>query len=91
MDVYYGSGISEERGFNVIGAIAGDMIGAPYEKSQIKRKDFDILVSGLTDDTVLTVAVADAVLNCGDFAETIKRHAQKYHSLLYGGRFRKWM
>jgi ADP-ribosylglycohydrolase len=75
----------------VIGAIAGDMIGAPYERSQIKRKDFNILVSGFTDDTVLTVAVADAVLNRGDFAKTIKQYAQKYPYQGYGGTFRKWM
>ena len=50
----------------MIGAIAGDMIGASYERSHIKRKDFEIVVSGFTDDTVLTVAVADAVLNKGE-------------------------
>ena len=75
----------------MIGAIAGDMIGAPYERSHIKRKDFEIVVSGFTDDTVLTVAVADAVLNKGDFAQALKQYAQKYHDRGYGGSFRKWM
>jgi ADP-ribosylglycohydrolase len=77
--------------FVMIGAIAGDMIGAPYERSHIKRKDFEIVVSGFTDDTVLTVAVADAILNKGDFARALKQYAQKYHDRGYGGSFRKWM
>jgi ADP-ribosylglycohydrolase len=50
-----------------------------------------LLVSGFTDDTVLTVAVADAILSGGDFAEFIKRYAQLYPHAGYGGTFRKWM
>ncbi len=49
----------------MIGAIAGDMIGAPYEGFPKKSKDFYPLVSRFTDDTVLTVAVASAILNLG--------------------------
>jgi ADP-ribosylglycohydrolase len=75
----------------MIGAIAGDMIGAPYERSPIKRKDFDIVVSGFTDDTVLTVAVADVILNRGDFAQTLKQYARQHPRRGYGGSFRKWM
>ena len=63
----------------MIGAIAGDMLGSLYERYPIKNKDFDLLVSGFTDDTVLTVAVADAILSGGDFAEFIKRYAQLTH------------
>ena len=75
----------------MIGAIAGDMIGSPYERFPIKHKDFDLLVSAFTDDTVLTVAVARAILNQSDYAKSIKSFAQKYHSLPYGGSFRRWM
>ena len=75
----------------MIGAIAGDMLGSLYERYPIKHKDFDLLVSGFTDDTVLTVAVADAILSGGDFAEFIKRYAQFYPHAGYGGTFRKWM
>ena len=73
----------------MIGAIAGDMIGAPYERSHIKRKDFEIVVSGFTDDTVLTVAVADAILNKGDFAQALKQYAQQYPRRGYGGGFQR--
>ena len=75
----------------MIGAIAGDMIGSPYERYPIKHKDFDLLVSTFTDDTVLTVAVAHAILNQADYTESIKSFAQKYHHLPYGGSFREWM
>ena len=75
----------------MIGAIAGDMIGSPYERHPIKNKDFQILVSGFTDDTVLTVAVAYAIIKETDFGESMKSFAQKYHHLPYGRSFRKWM
>jgi len=75
----------------MIGAIAGDMIGAPYEGAPIKHKDFDLVVAGFTDDTVLTVAVADAVLSKSGFARTLKRYARRYPDRGYGGRFREWI
>jgi len=75
----------------MIGAIAGDMIGSPYEAYPIKTKNFDLLVSAFTDDTVLTVAVANSILNNVDYSESIKSFAQKYHNLPYGGSFRKWI
>lgn len=75
----------------MIGAIAGDMIGAPYERFGIKHKDFKPVVSAFTDDTVLTVAVADALLNRGDFAATIKHYARRYPHRGYGGTFRHWI
>ena len=75
----------------MIGAIAGDMIGSPYEARPIKHKDFELRVASFTDDTVLTVAVAKAILDGGGYGDSIKRFAQEYHSLPYGGSFRRWM
>lgn len=75
----------------MIGAIAGDMIGSPYEAWPIKDKDFPLRVADFTDDTVLTVAVADALLGGGDFAASLRRFARRYPGAGYGGRFRKWM
>jgi ADP-ribosylglycohydrolase len=74
----------------MIGAIAGDMIGSPYERYPTKSKDIGATVASFTDDTVLTIAVADVILNDTDCADTIKRYAQKYQSLPYGGTFRRW-
>ena len=49
----------------MIGAIAGDVIGSVFESQPIKTKQFHLFIedSRFTDDTVLTVAVADAILN----------------------------
>ncbi len=47
------------------GAIIGDVVGSPYEFSRNKRKDFSPLFHpkvGITDDTIMTVAVADSLL-----------------------------
>ena len=60
----------------MIGTIAGDMIGSPYERSPVKHKNFQLHVSSFTDDTVLTVA--HAILSGGDMAATIKAFAQRY-------------
>ena len=75
----------------MIGAIAGDMIGSPYEMYPTKSMDFEISVSAFTDDTVLTVAVAYWILFDADCASCLKKFAQKYHSLPYGGSFRRWI
>ena len=57
-------GIEMNRSDIVIGAIAGDMIGSPYEFSSIKTTDFPLFSekSCFTDDTVMTIAVLDALL-----------------------------
>ena len=75
----------------MIGAIAGDMVGSPYEVYPITHKSFDIVVSAFTDDTVLTVAVAYVILGDGDFAASIKRFAQRHPRAGYGGYFQNWM
>jgi len=49
----------------MIGAVAGDMIGSVYEARPVKTKDFPLFGSRstFTDDTVLTVAVPEAILS----------------------------
>jgi ADP-ribosylglycohydrolase len=75
----------------MIGAIAGDMIGSPYEGYPIKHKDFHILVSGYTDDTILTIAVADWILNNSDLTKTLVSYAEKEPHAKYGRSFKKWI
>jgi ADP-ribosylglycohydrolase len=75
----------------MLGAIAGDMIGSLYEGNPTKHKGFDLLVSFFTDDTVLTVAVASAIMTGADFADSLKAFAQRYPRAGYGGSFRKWI
>lgn len=77
----------------MIGAIAGDIIGSVYENFHTKRKDFKLFtqISTFTDDTVLTVAVADAVLTGGDYGRTIKAYARQWPMRGYGPGFMRWM
>jgi ADP-ribosyl-[dinitrogen reductase] hydrolase len=76
---------------HMIGAIAGDMIGSPYEGRPTKNPDFPIRVAGFTDDTVLTVAVASAILTGDDYAKAIKQFARRHPHAGYGGTFRTWI
>jgi len=77
----------------MIGAIIGDIVGSVYEWKNIKTTDFPLLSqnSQFTDDTVLTIAVADALLNNIDYGITIKKWGNKYPQAGYGGNFSKWL
>ena len=75
----------------MIGAIAGDMIGSPYESCPIKTVAFPMAVAGFTDDTVMSIAVAHAILTDTDFGSSIKCFAQQYPNLPYGGSFWHWI
>jgi ADP-ribosylglycohydrolase len=77
----------------MIGAIAGDIIGSVYENFHTQKKDFRLFtpVSTYTDDTVLTVAVADALLTDQEYGKKIKSYARKYPMRGYGPRFLFWM
>ena len=85
------------------GAILGDMIGAPYEFDRgNKTKDFTLFTGGsnFTDDTVMTIAVAEALLNAegkGEaevkalVIESMQKWGRKYPNAGYGGRFIGWL
>jgi len=77
----------------MIGAIAGDIIGSAYEFHHTKNPDFDLFLpsSRFTDDTVLTVAVADCILNGKEYAVTFKEYGSRYPDSGYGVKFRKWL
>lgn len=76
----------------MIGAIAGDVIGSVYEAYPLKTKDFPLFTgeSRFTDDTVLTVAVADVLLAKGDYVSTFKRYYREYPERGFGGLFAQW-
>ncbi|MFO0949964.1 MAG: ADP-ribosylglycohydrolase family protein [Isosphaeraceae bacterium] len=78
----------------MLGAIAGDVIGSVYEGWGSVPADFDPLFareSRFTDDSVLTVAVADALLNGGELVRLLKDYARTYPRAGYGGTFLRWM
>jgi ADP-ribosylglycohydrolase len=88
----------------MLGAIAGDIIGSTYKFNNIKTKDFFLFdnESTFTDNTVLTVAVAEVILNADTFPdntkyidqfqyiENFKLYYSEYPDLGYGEKFREW-
>ena len=76
----------------MLGAIAGDIIGSIYEINNIKTKEFELLNEDcfFTDDTVLTVALADAILNDRDYGEVMREYYHEYPNAGYGGTFHQW-
>ena len=80
----------------MLGAIIGDIVGSVYEFDNIKTKDFELFKPDcrFTDDTVMTCAVADAIMNGGsekDFILSMKKYGRMYPHAGYGGRFRVWL
>ena len=87
----------------MIGAILGDMIGSPYEFDRSpKTKEFPLFskYSQFTDDSVMTVAVADALLSAmgktddeikAALVESMQKWGQKYPDAGYGGMFYRWL
>jgi len=76
----------------MLGAIAGDIIGSVYEFDNIKSADFQLFSSKsfFTDDTVLTVATADCLLNKGDYSIYYRDYFNRYPQRGYGLRFEAW-
>ena len=77
----------------MIGAIAGDIIGSAYEVYSVKTTDFKLFPQGsrFTDDTVLTVAVADCILHGKDYARIFREYGSSYPEAGYGGYFSRWL
>ncbi|MCY1056048.1 ADP-ribosylglycohydrolase family protein [Nannocystis sp. SCPEA4] len=77
----------------MIAAIAGDIIGSVHERANIKRTDFTLFKSHsrFTDDTVMTLAVADCLLHRRPYAATLRAYGRRYPDRGYGGMFRKWL
>jgi ADP-ribosylglycohydrolase len=77
----------------MIGAIAGDIIGSVYEADPIKTKDFPLFspLCSFTDDTVLTIAVAEAILTGRSYLEAVRDIGRRYPGAGYGGLFYSWL
>jgi ADP-ribosylglycohydrolase len=77
----------------MLGAIAGDIIGSVYEALPIKTPFFYPLFdpsARFTDDTVLTVALADSILTGADYGDKLREYFRAYPGAGYGGNFFKW-
>lgn len=83
----------------MLGAIVGDIIGSIYEANPIKSKQFPLIseISRITDDSILTIAVADTLLAYGRtrsvkaYSAGLRKWATRYPYAGYGGNFIQWM
>lgn len=86
------------------GAILGDIIGSPFEFDRgDKTKNFELFTKGcqFTDDSVMTVAIAQALINVGTNATkeeiedavivSMRDFGKRHPHAGYGGRFRHWL
>jgi ADP-ribosylglycohydrolase len=77
----------------VIGAIFGDIVGAPFEWHPHKSVEFELFGPRArpTDDTVLMLAVAEALMGDGDFANALHAWGNAYPRAGYGSSFIAWL
>ena len=85
----------------MIGAIIGDIAGSRFEWHNIKTKEFELLMRDchFTDDTVMSLAVCEALMSCksnhSDLSEQaiacMQEIGNKYPHAGYGGSFRRWL
>jgi len=83
----------------MLGAILGDIIGSRFEFSPLRKnksEDFELFGDKsddcyFTDDTVLTIATADAIMNNKSFEDSYHYWGNKYPESGYGMRFADWL
>ena len=79
----------------MLGAMIGDIAGSKYEFNNTFDYDFEMFGGGcdFTDDTICTVAIADAILNGRSYQESLLDWCRRYPSPkgAYGGRFAGWI
>ncbi len=76
----------------MLGAIVGDLIGSRFETAPIKTTEFELFHPDcrFTDDTVLTLAVADTLIHGADLMDTLKEYYHRYPEAGYGAGFMQW-
>ena len=79
----------------MLGAIIGDIAGSRFEFNPMNRYHFELFTEecDFTDDTICTVAVADAIMNEKDFSECVHEWCRRYPYPMggYGGSFARWV
>ena len=76
----------------MLGSIVGDIIGSIHEGAGTKTKHFPLFGphNHFTDDTVLTVAVAESILRGTDLVDALHDYFHRYPWAGYGGAFIQW-
>lgn len=87
--------ITTNKVLPVVGAICGDILGSQYERRGKGTKSLDHELGRphdkFTDDTVCTIAVAEAIQGNKDIAQSLRRWCHKYPKAGYGRAFKKWL
>lgn len=84
-----------KKRFRLYGAILGDLCGQPHEFPSNEGFDGPVLIhnplSKITDDTIMTIATAYALITNISFEEAYKEFGLRYNGDLYGKDFSKWL
>lgn len=79
----------------MLGAIIGDIVGSRFEFNNTNSMNFELFTneSTYTDDTICTVAIADAILNGKSYKDSLLEWCRKYPNPkgAYGGSFARWI
>lgn len=77
----------------MLGAIAGDIVGSVHEARPVGRRDFPLFHrrARFTDDSVLMVAVAHAIVEARPYREALHEHGRRYPDAGYGASFIGWL
>lgn len=79
----------------MLGAITGDIMGSRFEFNNCKSTDFELFTPecSFTDDTICTIAVADALIKGVSFEKSLREWCEKYPfpKGAYGGSFASWL
>ena len=86
--------INDNKIYGIIGAVIGDIAGSRFEFVKgFPKKNFKLFGadSSFTDDSVLTIAIADALLHHKSFAEALWTWGKKYPTAGFGHSFKGWL
>ena len=81
----------------MLGAIIGDIVGSRFEFDEIPTDNFELFLDkprcDYTDDSIMTVAVADAILNHRSYSEALHDWGRRYPNPKggYGNMFAEWL
>ena len=86
---------NDQRIYGIIGGIIGDIVGCRFEMkgSKIPKRPFQLFCanSSFTDDSIMTIAIADALLHGKSYKEAMLEWGNKYPAAGFGSNFKKWL
>ena len=87
--------INNQRIYGIIGAVIGDIVGSRFEprSKKIPTRPFKLFAAdcSFTDDSMMTIAIADALLHGTSYKDAMLLWGNKYPTAGYGGNFRHWL